>query len=67
MQFAAQGFGQRDAGADHHHVDVGRGAPQIMVADIAPDHERPHALLVGQARNAAEYGIGERHAANGCF
>ena len=49
--------------AHDHHVDVGRGAAQEVIAHIAADDESPHALLVGQARNSPEYGIRQRHAA----
>ena len=60
-ELAPQRLGQRDAAAHDHDVDVGRGAPQVVVADVAADDEGADALGVGQARNAAEYRIRERH------
>ena len=63
VQFAAQRFGQRDTAAHDHHVDVGRGAAQEMVAHVTAYDESPHALLLGQTRDSPEYGIRQRHAA----
>ena len=63
MQLAAQRLGQRDAAAYDHHVDVRRGTPEVVVPHVAPDHEGPDALLVGQAPDAAENRIRQRHAA----
>ena len=63
FQLAPQRLGQRDAAAHDHHVDVGRGTPQIVVAHVAPDDESPHALLVGKARNPPEYRIRQLHPA----
>ena len=48
-----------DAAAHHHHVDVGRGAPQVVVAHVAAYHIGIDAQPFGDARNASEKGIGK--------
>ena len=54
VEFAPERLGQGDAAADDHHVDIGRWTPQVIVADVSAHDEGPHALFVGQARDAAE-------------
>ena len=60
VQLGGKRLGHLDAASDHHHVDVGRGAVQVVVADVAPHDEGPHAPLVGNAPDAAEYGLRQR-------
>ena len=63
FQFAPQRLGQRDAAAHDHDVDVGRRSAQVVIAHVPSDDESPHALLVGEARNPAEYRVRQLHAA----
>ena len=45
MEFAGHGFGQVDAAAFHHDVDVVAGALQEEVAHVAADDEGAHTHL----------------------
>ena len=59
MQLGSQSPRYVDAAAHHHHVDVGRGAPQVVVAHVAAYHIGIDAQPFGDARNASEKGIGK--------
>ena len=54
-----QGFGQRNATAHHHHVDVLRRAFKENVAHISTHHITLHAQFVGRFGYLVKYFVGE--------
>ena len=53
----SQRLGQRHTAAYDHHIDIGRGTTEVVVADIAAHHIGIDPLLMSQAGDLTEYGV----------
>ena len=60
-QLTPQRLGQRNTATHDHHIDIGRGATEVVIAHITAYDIGIHALLLGDADDMTKYGIRQWH------